>query len=75
MAQFIDWECGGDGHNSDDDFEDDGWRPGNGRDRDAGSGRRANRRGRGGENRFPPFHHIDILNIGLIINAIVKYRQ
>ena len=51
MAGFINWECGAEGDNSDDDFEDFGdswsWRR-NGRARGTGRGRRANRNGRGG---------------------------
>ena len=50
MAQFINWECGAEGDNSDEDFEDgDDWlRLRNGRGRGTGRGRRANRIGRGG---------------------------
>ena len=60
MAGFINWECGAERGNSNDDFEDgrdDGWRPRNWRGRGLGRERGANRIGRGGENKFHSFSH------------------
>ena len=53
MSKFINWECGGEGRNSDSDFEDDGWRPRSRRIRGAARrGGGVNSSGRGGESRY-----------------------